>query len=71
MARRTTLETIAFYETRRDTLEAKIDAIEATKALQSQGNQGSRSEFNDPLKLQEMLDKINNKLALLYRHTGA
>lgn len=70
MARRTPLETIAYYEKRRDSLQDKIEENEAFKAIQAQGNQGSRAEFTDPLKLEESLEKINNKLAVEYRKQG-
>ncbi len=70
MARRTLTETIQKLELRRDEIENKLSAHESYKALQAQGNQGARTEFTDPVKLEESLDKINNKLATLYRQKG-
>jgi hypothetical protein len=66
LARRTVDDQITLLEARRDSLEEKLEAHESYKSLKAQGNEGATTDFTDPLKLQEMLDKVNNKLALLY-----
>ena len=66
MARRTIDEQIANLETRRDSIEDKLEAHESYRTLRAQGSEGSQTDFTDPLKLQEILDKVNNKLSLLY-----
>ena len=70
MARRTLQQEIDALETRRDNLETKLAEHESYKSIEGQGSQGAKTEFTDPLKLQEMLDKVNAKLATLYRSKG-
>jgi len=61
---RTTEEEIEYLEKQRDYLESILSNQTPYKALQSQKN-GARTEFTDPLKVEEMLQKIKNKLASL------
>ena len=70
MARRTISETIAKFETRRDNLEKKIEEHESYKSIKGQGSQGATTEFTDPSKLEQSLDRVNNKLENLYRQQG-
>lgn len=66
MARRTISEKVTALEARRDSLEAKLEAHESYRTLIAQGTHAAQTDFTDPLKLQEMLDKVNNKLSILY-----
>jgi hypothetical protein len=66
MARRTLAQKIAFYETRRDNIEAKLESHESYKSIKAQGTEGAETDFVDPVKLNTMLNEIENKLSTLY-----
>ena len=66
MAKKTVAEKINLLEARRDSLEAKLEEQEQYKTLEGQGSEGARTDFTDPLKLNSMLNTVNDKLADLY-----
>ncbi len=66
MARRTLDEQISTLEARRDSLETQIESHQGVSRLKAQGSYGAETDFIDPLKLQQILNQVNNKLAILY-----
>lgn len=67
MARLTLDEEIAQYENIRDSLQEKVEEFESYKELKAQGSDGATTQFVDPEKIYTRIDKINNRLAVLYR----
>jgi DNA gyrase/topoisomerase IV subunit A len=66
MARRTLAEEITQLETERDALETLLSEQERYSELEAQGTEGAKTRFTDPKKLYERLDKIKNRLSVLY-----
>ena len=70
MAKRSTLEEIAILEDEEAGLMQDLKDIGIFKALQSQGNQGSRTEFMDRRVLKDMLKEVRTSLSVERRKAG-
>ena len=66
MAKRNIQGEIDVLEARRDNLEASLLAHENYKKLKGQGMAGAETEFADPRKFEENLQKVRNRLSILY-----